>query len=336
VLVDTQITLNEYLINWLGTIKSAKSHSTWSHYEQVIRIHILPKLGQVKVYELKPEQIQALYSHLQGKKVGAYTILKIHTVLHSALQQAVKMGMLGRNPVSLTHPPKEPNTEMATLSESQVSQLLIAAMNHRWQALFHLAITTGARQMELLGLKWSDLDWQQQTLKIERQLVRPDGSGIQFSAPKTRFGKRSVALGSKTIELLRKHYERQQDERKVAAEKWVEHGLIFTTSLGGPIHPRNLLRDFKIILKHAGLPIIRFHDLRHTAASLMLNNNIAPIIVSRRLGHAKASITLDIYGHLISSLQTEVAEKIDELITPIPVMTQDVNIAQQVTDISSS
>ena len=105
-LVDTQITLNEYLINWLGTIKSAKSHSTWSHYEQVIRIHILPKLGQVKVYELKPEQIQALYSHLQGKKVGAYTIMKIHTVLHSALQQAVKMGMLGRNPVSSHSSPK--------------------------------------------------------------------------------------------------------------------------------------------------------------------------------------------------------------------------------------
>ena len=333
---DTKVTLKEFMNNWLVSTKAAKRQSTWSHYEQVNRIYILPRLGQKKVSELRPEHIQDFYNYLQDQGIGDYTILKIHNVLHGALEQALKMGILARNPVDLAHPPKEPNTEMTILTESQVSQFLIAVMNHRWQALFHLAITTGARQMELLGLKWSDLDWQRQTLKIERQLIRPDGSGIKFSAPKTRLGKRSVALGSKTIELLRKHYERQKDEIRAAGDKWQEHGLIFTTSLGGPIHPRNLLRDFKIILKHAGLPIIRFHDLRHTAASLMLNNNIAPIIVSRRLGHAKASITLDIYGHLIPSLQTEVAEKIDELITPIPVVTQGVNIAQQVPDTSSS
>jgi integrase len=329
-LVDTKITLNEYLNNWLISTKSSKRHSTWAHYEQVTRSYILPRIGQVKVKDLRPEHIQGLYNYLLEQRVGEFTVLKIHTVLHSALQQAVRMGIIGRNPASLTNPPKEPDTEMAILNESQVSQFLIAAMTHRWEGLFHLAIVTGARQMELLGLKWTDLDWLRQTLKVERQLVRPNGSGVQFSSPKTKFGKRSIALGSKTIDVLRKHYERQQVERIAAGEKWQEHGLIFTTSQGRPINPRNLLRDFKTILRNAGLPDIRFHDLRHTAASLMLNNNIPPIVVSRRLGHAKASITLDIYGHLIPSMQIEAAEKIDELITPILMAPKIVDIQQNV------
>jgi integrase len=125
--------------------------------------------------------------------------------------------------------------------------------------------------------------------------------------------------------VLRAHYDRQQGERLAAGEKWQEHGLIFTTSLGTPIHPRNLLRDFKKLLRDAGLPTIRFHDLRHTAASLMLNNNIPSIVVSRRLGHAKASITLDVYGHLIPSMHTEVADKIDELMMPIAVQLNKIN-----------
>jgi integrase len=180
------------------------------------------------------------------------------------------------------------------------------------------------RQMELLGLKWTDLDWIRQTIKVERQLVRPDGHGIEFSAPKTRYGKRSIELGVKTTEVLRNHYERQQRERLAAGEQWEENNLIFTTGNGTPIHQRNLLRDFKKLLQDAGLPSIRFHDLRHTAASLLLNQGIPVITVSRRLGHAKASITLDVYGHLIPSMQSKVAELIDDLVMPVAVQINQV------------
>jgi integrase len=227
--------------------------------------------------------------------------------------------MIGRNPASFAKPPREPASEMAILTESQVSQLLVAAQGHRWEALFHLAVISGMRQMELLGTKWNDLDWLRQTLKIERQLVRPDGNGVQFTAPKTRFGRRSIALGSKTIEVLRAHYERQQVERLAAGKEWQEYGLIFTTGLGTPIHPRNLVRAFKQLLNDAGLPSVRFHDLRHTNASLLLNQGKPVIAVSRRLGHAKASITLDIYGHLISSMQNDIGDMIDDLVMPVPV-----------------
>ena len=327
-LTATKITLGEYMSNWLSTTKSAIRHTTWVHYEQVTRCYIVPWIGQLKIRELRPEHIQGLYISLQEQGVGAWTIQKIHGVLHSALGYALKLGMIGRNPISIAQPPKAPAKEMTILNESQVNQLLVIATAHRWQALFHLAIATGAREMELLGLRWNDLDWVRQTLKVERQLVRPNGNGVQFSAPKTRFGKRSIALGSKTIDVLRMHYERQQTERLAAGEQWEEYDLIFTTSNGTPIHPRNLLRDFKKLLKETGLSPIRFHDLRHTAASLMLNHNVPPIVVSRRLGHAKASITLDVYGHLIPSLQTEAAEMIDDLITPISLTMQNLEVEE--------
>jgi integrase len=157
------------------------------------------------------------------------------------------------------------------------------------------------------------------TLKVERQLERPRGEGVQFSAPKTAFGKRSIKLGSKTIEVLRRHSKRQQDERIAAGETWKEYDLIFPTSVGTPIDQRSFLRTFKLFLKHAGLPPIRFHDIRHTSASLMLNHDIPVIIVSRRLGHARASITSDVYGHLLPNMQDEAAEMIDDLVTPTEV-----------------
>jgi integrase len=316
---SAQMTLGEYMSNWLTNTQSSKRPRTWEQCRQVVQKHILPSLGPIRMKNLHQEHIQAFYNRLLEQDTGIYTIRKIHDILHSAFEPAVNVGMLKRNPTSFVHVPKLPDTEMTILNDSQVSQFLVSLNGHRWEALFVLAIITGARQMELLGLKWADLDWDRRTLKITRQLNRPDGSGVSFSAPKTRHGKRTIPLGVKTIDILRKHYQLQQAERQAAAEAWQEHDLIFTTSNGTPIHPRNLLRDFKILLRNAGLPAIRFHDLRHTAASLMLNDNIAPIMVSRYLGHARASITMDIYAHLIPTMQAEVADRIDDLILPVPV-----------------
>ena len=318
-LASTKISLGEYLTSWLTSTKTSKAPNTWQHYKRLIRNYIIPNLGEIKVRDLRPENIQAFYNRLFDRQVGVYTIRKIHGTLHSALQQAVKTCMIGRNPASFAQPPREPANEMDILTESQVGQLLVAAQGHRLEALYYLAVISGMRQMELLGLKWNDLDWVKQTLKIERQLLRPDGDGVNFSSPKTRYGKRSIALGTKTIEILRKHHERQQAERLKGSEVWKEYGLIFTTSNGTPIHPRNLLRDFKKLLHDTGLPPFRFHDLRHTAASILLNQGIPVITVSRRLGHARASITLDIYGHLIPTMQNDVAELIDDLVMPVAV-----------------
>lgn len=310
-------TLAEFLKHWLVIKKTKIRTATFVQYSQVIRDYVIPHIGTIRVVDLRTDHIQRLYQHLLELKVKVSVVRKTHMVLHSALQQAFRTEMIPRNPVSTAQPPSLPPTEISILDESQASQFLIAIRGHRWEALFHLALTSGARQKELLGLKWTDLDWTKKTLKIDRQLSYP-GDGIGFSQTKTRYGRRTISLGSQTIWVLHQHYDRQCRARLEAGENWQEFGLIFTTSNGTPIHPRNLLKEFKVILKQAGLPPIRFHDLRHTCASLLLNANVSPIVVARRLGHSKPSTTMDIYGHLIPDMQTEAAEKLDRLITPIP------------------
>jgi integrase len=289
---STKTTLEEYMSSWLESSKASLRETTWSHYKSVTDRYILPKIGQIKLIELGGDQIQVLYDHLVEEGIGIPTVRKVHTVLLSALSLAVKAGKIGSNPVKATRPPRAPSREMSFLNESQVNCLLVASKGHRLEALYHLAVTTGMRQMELLGLKWTDLDWDKQTLKVERQLVRSRVKGIQFLPPKTNAGRRTLSLGSNTISA-------------------------FTNALGKPIDPRRLLKDFKKLLNVGGLPEIRFHDLRHTSATLMLNHGIPIIVVSRRLGHARPSITLNIYGHLIPSMDVMAADKIDELVSPI-------------------
>jgi integrase len=267
--------------------------------------------------ELKGDQIQTLYDLLVDKGIGIPTVIKVHTVLQSALSLAVKAGKIGSNPVKATRPPRAPSREMSILNESQVNSLLVASKGHRLEALYHLAVTTGMRQMELLGLKWTDLDWDKQTLRVERQLVRSSVKDKRFNPLKTNYGRRTLSLGSNSISALRDHYKRQQLEKQAAGENWVENGLIFTNTLGKPSDPRNLLRDLKKLLKAAGLPEIRFHDLRHTSATLMLNQGIPIMVISRRLGHSRPSTTLNYYGHLLPSMDIKAAEKLDELVTPI-------------------
>jgi integrase len=203
---------------------------------------------------------------------------------------------------------------MRILDESQVTQLLVAARDTRHAALLHVALTTGMRMGELLGLTWDDVDWQG-AIRVERQLQR-DGS---LASPKTRHGRRVVAVGERTLESLRQQRNRLDMERKFAGKRWKENNLIFPSSVGTPQSQRNVLRDFKKVLAGAGLPDFRFHDLRHTAAALMLNHGVPVIIVSRRLGHSRPSITLDLYGHLIPGLQADAAEKMDELVTPVEI-----------------
>jgi integrase len=316
---NTQITLEEYLTGWIASKKSSLRQTTWKQYKMMIEKYIVPRLGGRKIHNLRPHDIQVFYDRLLADGMGAFSVLKIHTILHGALDRAVRLGSMPSNPTSLAIPPREPAREMQFYDENQVNQLLVTAQGHYLESILHLAVTTGMRQMELLGLKWADLDWVNQTLKVERQLARPTGEDVSFTQPKTRYGKRTVVLGSGTIQALQNHNERQNLARQKAAENWVEYGLIFTTRYGTPHHPRNILRDFKLLAERAGLPIIRFHDLRHTAASLMLNHGIPVIVVSRMLGHAKPSITLDVYGHLLPSMQIEAAEKIDVLITPVSV-----------------
>ena len=312
----TITTLRDYLAEWLISKETTLKTSTNYQYNHVVETYILPYLGQTKLMDLKSVQIQTLYNRLRKDDIGIPTIQKVHTVFHSALSYACKIDLITRNPASVIAPPKNPNKEMKILDQSEISQLLITVENHRWKALYYLAVRTGMRQSEILGLMWRDIDWKNKIVNVERQLKRPKGNEVSFTAPKTKYGKRSITLGDKMLDILREHHERQHTLQKEVGKNWPGHGLIFTTSVGTPIHQRNLLRDFKKQLEKAGLPEIRFHDLRHTAASVMLNHNFPVIKVSRMLGHARPSITLDIYGHLLPSMKSADANLMDDLVMP--------------------
>ena len=312
-------TLKDFLEGWLVSINKTIRSGTWYQYEMTCRRHILPALGRLKLKDITSMRIQELYNSKNKAGAGARTVKVIHVVLHKSLEHAIKLGMIGRNPTYAVTPPRYQPDEMKFYDETQVSQLLLAARGDRNEALYHLAIVTGLRQSELLALKWSDLDWQKRALKVQRQLKREKLNEGYFIAPKTKAGKRSVDLGAETIKKIQAHYERQRLERLVAGNRWEENDLIFPSTIGTPLNQSNLLKSFKRFVQIAGLPIIRFHDLRHTSASLMLNHGVPPIIVARRLGHSKVSITLDTYGHLMPEIQSGAADLMDELVTSVAI-----------------
>lgn len=317
-MAGAQMSLSDYLDQWLGTIRESVRPKTLLQYTQIVRGHIFPMLGKIKLKDLRPDQIQALYNSKRKAGVSARTVILIHAVLHKALKHALKMGIIGRNPADAVTRPRIQRKEMRTLTDAQDRSFLSVAEHNRFNVLYWLAVTTGLRQGELLGLKWSDLDWNNHRLRIVRQLQRLPG-GLEFTEPKSAAGRRVIALGASTLEKLRKQQDIQSEARQRAGGSWKENDLIFPTPLGTPTDPSNLYHGFKELLKKAGLPDIRFHDLRHTAATLMLRQGVHPKVVQERLGHSDITLTLNTYSHVLPAMQDEAAEKLDTLLTPIDV-----------------
>ena len=252
-------------------------------------------------------------------EVSNRNIIYVHALLSRSLKDAVRRGYIPSNPAQNARKPKLPNKEMKILQPDEVRTFLIAIMGERDEALFHLAIKTGMRQGEILGLKWSDLSWERGEIQVKRQVQRVTGEGMVFKRPKTQAGIRTILLGKEMLKMLRKHYEEQQWEEEIAGKRWENLDLVFPTTIGTVQSPSELLKRFKELLERAGLEKMRFHDLRHTAASLMINNGCPVFVVSKRLGHSKPSTTMDIYGHLIPLMQEGIAELMDEITTPISV-----------------
>jgi integrase len=328
-LSGANISCDKYLNNWLITIKSTIRPKTHEQYTQIVQQHILPFLGEIKLKDLRPDNIQSLYNKKLKDGTSERTVILIHSVLHRALNLAVKGELLGRNPSDAVTRPRFRRKEMKTLDDTQVRSLIMASKGTKYETQFWLAVTTGLREGELIGLKWSDLDWKTGKLQIQRQVQRTKEYGLVFCEPKSASGRRVVVLGKATIEMLRKHFDLQQTERQFAGAKWKENNLIFPTSVGTPMEASNLVKHFKEYLKKANLPDIRFHDLRHTAASLMLLQGVHPKIVQERLGHSDIGITLNLYSHVLPGMQEDAAEKLDELISSVDISDEIKKISEK-------
>jgi len=311
----SKVPLSKFLDEWLIVAKTAIRPNTYYQYAQIVNQHIKPTLGQISLKDLRPDQVQSLYTNKLETGVSPRTTRMIHAVIHRALNHALKLGLVVRNVSDAVTRPKVASKEMKTLDDYQVRRLIQVAEGTRIQMLLWMAVATGLRQGELLGLKWEDLDWQTRRIQIKRQVQRRKGEGLVFCEPKSAAGRRVVTLGKVTIEKLRDHRTKQYSERVLAGDKWQDFDIIFPTPIGTPNDFSNLIKIYKKCLQDAGLPNLRFHDLRHSAATLMLQEGINPKIVQERLGHSDISLTLNTYSHVLPSMQDEAAEKLDELLT---------------------
>jgi integrase len=309
--------LGEYLKCWLtDSVRDSVRDVTYRGYDRLVRNHITPVLGSIKLKALNPTHVRGFYRNKTDAGLSPRTVQYVHVTLHKALKQAVNDGLVPRNVTEAVKPPQLRREEIKPLTSEQAKVLLRTVRGDRLEALYVLAVTAGLRQGELLRFRWEDLDLERGTLQVRRTLVGSKNGNPIFSNPKTAKVKRSVKLTEKALEALKRHRELQLEEMQCLAGLWQEHGLVFTTQVGTPINRHNLVtRSFKPFLDGADLPEIRFHDLRHTCATLMLCGRIHPKVVQELLGHASVTVTLDTYSHVLPTMQGEAAGKMDSILS---------------------
>jgi integrase len=308
--------LGEYLDRWLSdSVADTVRPTTFERYEQIVRVHIRPVLGKLKLKNVTPAHVRGLYHEKLEVGLSPRTVQYIHVTLHKALKQAVADGLIPRNATEAVRPPQVRKEEIRPLTAEQVKTLFEAVRGDRLESLYVLAVHTGLRQGELLGLKWGDVDLEAGTLQVRCTLTTAK-SGPMLTAPKTKGSRRTVKLSPTVLEDLRNHLERQLREIDQAGDLWRENGLIFASESGEPLKRHYITtHQFKPLLKRAGLPQIRFHDLRHTCATLLLSKNVNPKVVSEMLGHAAIAITLDTYSHVLPNMQSEAAQAMEDALT---------------------
>jgi integrase len=313
-----RMTFSEYLDRWLADYAKPKvSPKTFERYQEMIDGHIRPALGAYLLPKLAPLHIQAFYSRAlaSGRKDGrgglsAQSVVHFHRLLHKALAQAVRWQLLARNPVDAVEPPRVERQEMRALDEDETASLLSLLAESRLYMPTMLAVTTGLRRGEILGLRWDNVDLVAGTLAVVQSLEQTK-DGLRLKTPKTQRSRRSVALPAMTTAALRLHRAKQAEERLALGPAYDDEGFVCPRPGGAPWAPDVFSTAFAAFVRRSGMKAFRFHDLRHTHASHLLKADVHPKIVSERLGHSSIGITLDTYSHVLPGMQQDAARLID-------------------------
>jgi integrase len=311
---DENQTVAQYMERWLeDSARGDLGHRAYHNYRLQIRRHISPAFARLRLSKLTAAHIQSLYAAKLRGGLKPSSVRYIHAVLHRALEQAVRFNLIPFNPAARVDPPKVRQEEITPLDAEQARTLLHAARGDRFETLYVLSLTVGLRMGEALGLRWSDTDLDANTLRVSRQLQRVrDGGGLVFGEPKNA-SRRTLDLPQRAVEALRSHRKKQMEEQLRAGSEWQDYGLVFASGKGTPLDAQNIVnRYFKPLLKRAELPNIRWHDLRHTYATLLLARGTHPTYVQKSLGHASVQLTLDRYSHWMPSMGRKTADGIDE------------------------
>lgn len=301
---NDKVKLGDFLDRYLQDVAfHALRPRTFETHAGYVRNHIKPELGYIRLTDLRPEHVQRFYTVKLQAGYSKRTVQYMHAILHKALNQALKWGLVGRNVTDLVDVPKPQSKPPNIWNPDQVRVFLEAVKGHRYFPIYVTAIYTGMRQGEILGIHVGDVDLQTGIIHVRHQIQLIKGNGLTVTDLKTDKARRPVTLPLTALQVLEKHIQT------------VDDGLIFTTSTGKPISARNVLRHFKAVIKKLDLPDIRFHDLRHTHASLLLMAGTNPKVVQERLGHSQISLTLDTYSHVVPSLQEEAADKMERILS---------------------
>jgi len=315
-------TLAEYLRAWLDDyVKLNLSPRTHELYSYTCEKHIIPSIGYIALIDLKPQQIQRLYSEKLSSGLSARTVQLLHVTLHKALKSAVKTGLLARNISELVDKPKGKRHEWQPLSEGDMHLFLDSARETEYYELFYTTLLTGMRRGELLALRWQDIDLLLCQISVVRTMqyivdATPD-KRISFKEPKTIKSRRLIALSPSTVAVLRDHkYKQERRRQALDLPPLQDSDLVFSHWDGTPLIPRSVTQAWRRLTRRIGLKGIRLHDARHTHASLMLKQGVHPKIVQERLGHSSIALTLDTYSHVAPGLQQAAANKFDDLLMP--------------------
>ncbi len=314
----SKITVAEFLEQYLASLAVRKlSPKTYDRYKEIVNINLIPALGHIRLAKLEPLHIETAWAdalesgRLDGKGgLSPQTVVHFHRLLKQALKKAVKWKMLATNPADMVDAPKIEQSEIAVLTETELADLINAVEGTRLYMPVMLASTTGLRRGEVLGLRWKDIDLDRGTLKVV-QMLGQVRSQLYFKPPKTKAGRRTVALPAITIEALRQHKVRQSEERLKLGLGRDDSGLVFTRPDGQPVIPTSFSRTFFEFVRNKGLPPISFHGLRHTHLSYLMWEGVHPKVVSERAGHSSTAITMDTYSHTRPKMQEDAAKKMD-------------------------
>lgn len=308
----TRMLYGEFLLEWLEKKRSAVRSQTLENYSCIVKRKIAPKLGKMQLSQLSPRHLQHFINESLAEGLSESYVVKIYTVLNNSLLTAYKWKLIPDNPMECIDKPRIGRKEQHVWDRRRLNTFLEKACSDRLYVAFFLAMTTGLRRGEILGLRWKDVDMDNQVLNV-CQILSNSGKAI-LSETKTASSRRIVDLPVEAVNLLRSHRHAMIKERLEAGPEYRDHDLVICTSKGTPVNPRNMLRSFKRITKAAGLPEIRFHDLRHSHATLLIENGADIKMIAERLGHSTTRITLDTYVHVRKGRQKEAADIVSSVL----------------------
>jgi integrase len=312
---DDQVTVGQYLDQWLeNDARPTIRPGTYKSYASHVRLYLKPALGALRLTRLSPRHIQAMQTDLLARGLSPTTVQRVRATLRRALGRGMKMGVVNRNAAALTDAPRSTRQQVRALSPDEARELLAAFKDHQLEAAVTIALATGLRQGEQLGLKWADLDLDGSTLTVRQSLQRIDGQ-LRLVEPKTARSLRTLHLPSVAVAILRTHRAAQNRGKLVSGDRWQESGFVFTTDRGGPLDGTVVTHSFQRQLRQAQLPVMRWHDLRHACASLMIALGTSPRYVQEQLGHSGITITMNTYAHVLPAGMKDAAERLGDVLS---------------------